>query len=139
MKGATMLSTLQRLGIVPSFSRPSVSDDNPYSESLFRTLKYVPSYPSKPFDSIEAARQWVSDFVQWYNEQHRHSAIGFVTPGQRHRGEDKALLRARDRLYQASRAQHPNRWSGNTRVWHYVPAVWLNPPKQGSTDQQIAA
>ena len=63
MKGATMLATLQRLGVVPSFSRPSVSDDNPYSESLFRTLKYTPSYPSKPFESIEAARQWVHTFV----------------------------------------------------------------------------
>lgn len=139
MKGATMLSTMQRLGIVPSFSRPSVSDDNPYSESLFRTLKYVPSYPTKPFDSIEAARQWVSDFVHWYNEQHRHSAIGFVTPGQRHRSEDKALLHARDRLYKAARAQHPNRWSGATRAWQHVPTVWLNPPKHGSTAQPIAA
>ena len=58
-----MLATLQKLGVVPSFSRPSVSDDNPYSESLFRTLKYTPAYPGKPFESIEAARQWVHGFV----------------------------------------------------------------------------
>jgi transposase InsO family protein len=139
MKGATMLSTMQRLGIVPSFSRPSVSDDNPYSESLFRTLKYVPHYPTKPFDSLEAARRWVGQFVHWYNEHHRHSAIGFVTPGQRHRGEDKALLQARDLLYKAARAQHPNRWSGDTRDWRHVSTVWLNPPKQGSTEQNRAA
>ena len=64
MKGATMLSTLQRLGVVPSFSRPSVSDDNPYSESLFRTLKYCPAFPNQPFASIEEARRWVHAFVQ---------------------------------------------------------------------------
>jgi transposase InsO family protein len=98
MKGATMLATLQRLGVVPSFSRPSVSDDNPYSESLFRTLKYTPAYPGKPFQSLSAAREWVHRFVQWYNEEHRHSAIGYVTPGQRHRGEEVTILADRERL-----------------------------------------
>jgi putative transposase len=107
MKGATMLSTLQRLGVVPSFSRPSVSDDNPYSESLFRTLKYTPTFPSTPFASLAEAREWVHTFVQWYNEQHRHSAIGFVTPGQRHRGEDVEILARRQRLYEAAKAERP--------------------------------
>jgi len=93
MKGATMLATLQKLGIVPSFSRPSVSDDNPFSESTFRTLKYTPSYPNKPFDTIQAARKWVDEFVTWYNETHRHSSIKFVTPGQRHRGEDGVIVK----------------------------------------------
>src|SRR5699024_9167279 len=88
MKGATMLATLQKLGIVPSFSRPSVSDDNPYSESLFRTLKYTPAYPSKPFTDIEQAQTWVHHFVGWYNKEHGQSAIQFVRPAQRHYGQD---------------------------------------------------
>jgi len=78
MKGATMLATMQKLGIVPSFSRPSVSNDNAYSEALFKTLKYAPSYPSKPFEDIEEARQWVMQFVQWYNHSHRHSKLKYV-------------------------------------------------------------
>jgi hypothetical protein len=80
MRGSTMLATLQHLGVVASFSRPSVSDDNPYIESLFRTLKYGPEYPHKPFESVEQARTWVTGFVAWYNAEHRHSGIRFVTP-----------------------------------------------------------
>jgi transposase InsO family protein len=127
MKGATMLATLQKLGVMPSFSRPAVSDDNPYSEALFRTLKYVPSYPAQPFASLQAARQWVQAFVQWYNETHRHSAIGFVTPMQRHNGEDRAILEARKAIYKQARQAHPERWSGATRNWKWVEEVWLNP------------
>ena len=129
MKGATMLATLQRLGIVPSFSRPSVSDDNPYSESLFRTLKYIPGYPTQPFDSLRAARQWVHGFVQWYNGEHRHSSIRYVTPNQRHEREDTALLANRKSVYEAAKARNPSRWSGATRNWEPVAEVWLNPPK----------
>lgn len=136
MKGATMLATLQRLGVTPSFSRPSVSDDNPYSESLFRTLKYCPAYPDKPFESIEQARQWVYRFVRWYNEQHRHSAIRYVTPGQRHRGEDVLLLKKRQELYQAAKLRNPCRWSGKTRNWDPVNQVWLNPPKEIRAKEQ---
>jgi transposase InsO family protein len=77
MKGATMLATMQKMGIVPSFSRPSVSNDNPFSESLFKTLKYVPVYPTKPFESVVEARQWVSTFCYWYNHLHRHSGLKF--------------------------------------------------------------
>ena len=88
MKGATMLATLQWLGIVPSLSRPRVPDDNPYSEALFRTVKYRPEYPSGPFQSLEEAKDWVGRFVRWYNHEHRHSAIRFVTPAQRHLGEE---------------------------------------------------
>jgi transposase InsO family protein len=142
MKGATMLATLQRLGVVPSFSRPSVSDDNPYSEALFKTLKYCPHFPSKPFESIAEARQWVQGFVYWYNEQHRHSALTFVTPGQRHRGEDRAILQQREQLYADARAQHPERWSGATRDWTPESTVLLNPgrpPKTEENDTQKAA
>ncbi len=129
MKGATMLATLQKLGVMPSFSRPSVSDDNPYSEALFKTLKYYPGYPDKPFNSLEDARQWVLGFVHWYNETHRHSALRFVTPGQRHRGEDIKILAQRRALYEHSKTQHPERWSGATRNWKPEQIVHLNPGK----------
>jgi putative transposase len=129
MKGATMLATLQRLGVMPSFSRPSVSDDNPYSEALFKTLKYHPGFPDKPFDSLEDARGWVKEFQHWYNEIHRHSALKFVTPGQRHRGDDIAILDQRHQLYQTARGSSPGRWSGTTRNWTPVETVYLNPAK----------
>ena len=95
MKGATMLATLQQLGVMPSLSRPSVSNDNPYSEALFKTLKYRPEYPLQPFSTLAEARKWVTDFVVWYNLEHRHSSIHFVTPEQRHNGEDQAILNTR--------------------------------------------
>ena len=142
MKGATMLATLQNLGVVPSFSRPSVSNDNPFSEALFKTLKYQPVFPDKPFDSLESARQWVAQFVHWYNEEHHHSALKFVTPGQRHRGEDASLLAERHRVYQEARDQHPERWSRSTRNWEPEKTVFLNPgrsTKQEVKDTQIAA
>jgi putative transposase len=130
MKGATMLATLQTLGVMPSFSRPAVSNDNPYSESLFKTLKYRSTYPQRPFESLLAARQWVGTFVQWYNEEHRHSAICFVTPAQRHAGMDAGLLSKRTEVYEAAKARHPERWSGHTRNWQPVLVVHLNPDKQ---------
>ncbi len=73
-----MLGTLQKLGVMPSFSRPSVSNDTPYSEALFKTLKYHPGLPEKPFDTLEEARLWVAGFQQWYNEEHQpaNSALG---------------------------------------------------------------
>jgi transposase InsO family protein len=126
MKGATILVTMQRLGIMPSFSRPSVSNDNPFSESLFKTLKYCPLYPSKPFASIEAARIWVTEFVTWYNTVHLHSSIGFTTPDSRHRGEDTAVLAKREAVYEEAKQKHPTRWSGKTRNWEKVKTVRLN-------------
>lgn len=129
MKGATMLATLQALGVMPSFSRPAVSNDNPYSESLFKTMKYRPAYPQRPFENLLAARQWVGTFVHWYNEEHRHSAIGFVTPSQRHAGLDAALLSKRVEVYEAAKARRPERWSGTTRNWQPVTIVHLNPEK----------
>ena len=137
MKGATMLATLQRLGVVPSFSRPSVSNDNPYSESLFGTLKYTPAFPSKPFESLVGARNWVHGFVQWYNEEHRHSAIQFVTPAERHRGEEQAILAKRKDLYEAAKERNPQRWSGDTRNWEPVGEAWLNPENSEQADVEI--
>jgi putative transposase len=132
MKGATMLATLQELGVVPSFSRPSVSNDNPYSESLFRTLKYRPEYPEQRFESLSAGREWVKGFVEWYNNEHLHSAIKFVTPAQRHAGEDITILINRKRVYQKAKIKHPERWSGDIRNWDYIDEVNLNPEKSKS-------
>ena len=129
MKGATMLATLQALGVMPSFSRPACSNDNPFSESIFKTLKYRPAYPRRPFENLLAARQWVGTFVHWYNEEHRHSSIHFVTPAQRHAGIDGALLRKRSEVYEAAKAKHPERWSGATRNWELITIVHLNPEK----------
>lgn len=130
MKGATMLATLQNLGIMPSLSRPSVSDDNPYSESLFRTLKYRPDYPDKPFNDLQTARTWVEGFVDWYNHKHLHSGIKFVTPAQRHAGEDVQILADRHQVYQKAKFANPLRWSGETRDWSSIKEVHLNPEKQ---------
>jgi putative transposase len=126
MKGSTMLATLQILGIVPSFSRPSVSDDNPFSESLFKTLKYCPAYPNKPFVSKEEALIWVTKFVNWYNTIHQHSGINFVTPYARHQGLDKKILSNRTVLYEAAKQQNPCRWSKKIRNWMPVEEVYLN-------------
>jgi putative transposase len=127
MRGNTMIATLQWLGIVPSFSRPHVCNDNPYSEALFRTLKHTPAYPRLPFVSCDAARQWVARFVRWYNTEHRHSAIRYVTPDQRHSGADVAILARRRELYERARRRMPERWSGKIRNWVPVATVVLNP------------
>lgn len=127
MKGATMVVTLERLGVLASYSRPSVSNDNAYSESLFRTLKYCPAYPTQPFADRAAARAWVEAFVHWYNTQHLHSAIRFVTPDDRHAGCDTALLLARHAVYTRARRRTPARWSGAVRNWEPINTVRLNP------------
>ena len=126
MKGATMLATLQKLGIVPSFSRPSVSNDNPFSESLFKTVKYCPQFPSNPFNSIEAAQVWGKDFVQWYNNDHLHSGIKFVTPNSRHEGRDIKILEKRKQVYETAKNKNPNRWSGEIRNFNRIEEVHLN-------------
>ena len=127
MKGATLRATLDALGVIPSFSRPSVSNDNPYSESLFRTLKYRPEYPEEVFANLHGARTWVRWFVGWYNNQHLHSAIQFVTPAQRHAGHDEDILARREQVYRDAKARHPQRWSGDIRNWKPVGDVHLNP------------
>lgn len=134
MKGATMLATLERLGVIPSFSRPRVSDDNPYSEALFRTLKYCPTFPAQPFVDLDAARAWVAAFVRWYNHQHHHSAIQFVTPDDRHTGRDITMLAQRDAVYQAARAHHPERWRSTTRNWSRPATVYLNDARSATND-----
>jgi len=126
MRGATLLATLQQLGVMPSYSRPRVSDDNPYSEALFRTLKYVPWYPRGPFAEAEAARLWVEGFVRWYNREHLHSGIAHVTPDARHVGSDRVQLAQRREVYAAAKARTPARWSRHTRSWEPAAEVSLN-------------
>jgi len=135
-KGSTLNAKLESLGIMASFSRPRVSNDNAYSEALFRTCKYRPDYSSSGFETIEDARSWVGQFVFWYNDIHRHSAIRFVTPNQRHRGEDRQILEARKLVYEKAKSRNRNRWSGATRNWDHIDHVWLNPPK-GKSEQVI--
>jgi putative transposase len=141
MKGETMLATMQRLGVAASRSRPAVSNDNPYSEALFRTLKYRPQLPVKPFNGLLQARRWAAELVHWYNHEHRHSAISFVTPAQRHMQVDQALLDDRAKVYAAARHANPNRWSGPIRNWSRITQVHLNPETQKSQNQptQLAA
>ena len=121
---------MYELGIIPSYSRHRVSNDNPYSESLFRTVKYCPSWPKQWFSNIGEARKWVARFVAWYNNEHRHSQIKFVTPNQRHTGLDLEILKQRKDLYQMKKKENPMRWSGPTRNWEPINLVCLNPEKQ---------
>ena len=129
LKATTVLGMLHWLGIKPSYSRPRVSDDNAFAEALFRTAKYRPEFPPKGFADLDAARHWARDFVHWYNEQHRHSGIRYVTPAQRHAGQDGSVLIARHVVYQDARQRNPQRWSGPTRNWTPAGAVTLNPER----------
>ena len=129
LKATTVLAMLHWLGIEPSYSRPRVSDDNPYAEAVFRTAKYRPEFPVKGFAELDAAREWAARFVHWYNDEHRHSGIRYVTPSQRHAGRDRGLPAGRHELYQRARQFNPRRWSGQTRDWTPVAAVTLNPER----------
>ena len=126
MRGIHMLTTLLSLGIKPSFSRPAVSNDNPHIESLFRTMKYTPSYPTKPFTSRENASQWVKNFVRWYNN-HMHSSLGYVTPNQRHDGIDEEIRVKRRSVYLTAKQRNPIRWSNSPKSWPEPPLAHLNP------------
>ena len=142
MKGATLKATMEKLSVIASYSRPRVSDDNPFSEALFRTVKYRPEYPKKPFASLENARAWVAAFVAWYNEMHLHSGIGYVTPTARHEGRDAAILAGRRAVYQRAHRRHPERWSRNMRPWLAPATVRLNPiqePHAKTTHASLAA
>ncbi|MTV50676.1 transposase [Heliobacillus mobilis] len=130
MKASSFLVLLEKLGVSSSFSRPRVSNDNPYSESLFRTCKYRPDYPYKGFGTLQDARKWMSQFVYWYNEKHRHSGLQFVTPRQRHEGSALVILEKRRKVYVEARSRHPERWARGTRNWALSDKVALNPIKE---------
>lgn len=139
MKSLTLRAKLESLGVTTSFSRPRVSDDNAYVEAFFRTLKYGPTWPAKGFANLEDARAWVQQFMHWYNHEHQHSKIRFVTPAQRHRGQDKAILAKRAEVYVNAKARHPERWSRATRNWNPIGAVALNPDKETRESLKKAA
>ena len=139
LKATTVLGMLYWLGVKPSYSRPRVSDDNAYAESLFRTAKYRPEFPAKGFADLDAARTWAAEFVRWYNDEHRHSGIRYVTPGQRHCGADQAVLAARHELYLKARERNPARWSGTTRDWSPIGAVTLNPERDSVVADHMKA
>ena len=129
LKATTVLAMLHWLGVKPSYSRPRVSDDNAFVESLFKTAKYRPEFPARGFATLDDARLWGRDFVRWYNSEHRHSGIRYVTPAQRHALEDRAILAARHQTYLQARERNPARWSRGTRDWTPVGAVTLNPER----------
>lgn len=133
LKGGTLPATLEKLGVTPSYSRPRVSNDNAYIESLFGTAKQRPEYPPEGFENLEAAQQWSLLFSTWYNEEHRHSGIRYVTPGDRHAGRDKALLANRKRVLDQAKTKNPGRWSRGVRNCNPIDTVWLNP----ATEQQV--
>jgi len=132
MRSYTMLAKMQDLGVISSYSRPRVSNDNPYSESLFKTVKYCPQWPQRGFNNIDEARDWVDDFVRWYNTVHKHSGIKYVTPNERHAGLDITILSKRDEVYQEAKLKHPERWSQNCRNWDFINEVQLNPEKDAA-------
>jgi transposase InsO family protein len=129
LKATTVLAMLNWLGVKPSYSRPRVSDDNAFAESLFRTAKYRPEFPAKGFETLEAAREWGAQFVHWYNLEHKHSGIRYVSPQQRHTGEDHVILAARHALYTEAKERNPARWARYTRNWEPMGPVTLNPER----------
>jgi putative transposase len=139
VKATTVLAMLHWLRVTPSYSRPRVSDDNAFVESLFRTAKYRPQFPASGFASLEDARRWASEFVAWYNNDHRHSGIRFVSPAQRHAGQDREILARRHTLYLSAREAHPKRWARHTRNWSPVTVVTLNPEKESVVDAALLA
>lgn len=139
MKGSTLRVKLQELGVTSSFSRPRVSNDNPYVESLFKTVKYCPQWPSSGFTRLNEARVWMLDFSQFYNHEHCHSGIRFVTPDQRHKQQDTQLLEKRDKVYEEAKLTHPQRWAGRaTRNWRPIGPVSLNPDREIVSVQAVA-
>lgn len=139
LKAMTVLSMLHWLGVEPSYSRPRVSDDNAYVESLFRTAKYRPEFPAKGFATLETARLWGEQFVNWYNHDHKHSGINYVSPAQKHAGKDIAILAARDVVFAQAKKRNPARWSGPTRDWRPVKIVTLNPEKEAVVQAHLTA
>ena len=124
------------LGVRPSHSRPHVSNDNPFSEAQFKTLKYQPDYPER-FGSLLEARTWAQAFFRWYNDEHHHSGIGFMTPAAVHSGTAAHLYADRQHTLSAAYAAHPERFVKGRPLPPPLPrAVWINPPKS-TTDPAV--
>ena len=133
MKSQTLKAKIEELGVMPSYSRPRVSNDNPFSEALFKTLKYRGNWPSSGFKDLDNARDWVQQFVDWYNHQHKHSQLNFVSPAIRHAGLDGEILEERKLVLEEARKANPDRWSGSVRNCEPVGAVMLNPDRDKNT------
>lgn len=132
MKAASTLALLEKYGIIPSHSRPRVSNDNPYSESLFRTLKYNGFflYPHGGFEEIDKAQSWLDRFVKFYNCEHMHRGIKMVTPDDRYNGRDELILRRRNQIIREAKKKNPHRWINNKVMdLKTVGPVYLNPEK----------
>lgn len=135
MKAKSLALCFADLGISKTHSRPHVSNDNPFSEAQFKTLKYRPEFPDF-FASVESARVFMADtFVPWYNNDHRHSGLAFLTPADVHFGRAGAILARRNDLMQQAWKQHPRRFQPHGPAQHALPsAVYINKPEQIGTD-----
>ncbi len=139
MKGAILKATLERLGVLTSYSRPRTSDDNPFVESLFGTMKARVSYPKGPFHCLTESQNWVDAFVCWYNNEHRHGGLNWITPAARHSGDERGILCRRQQTYEAARKRRPERWSGRIRNCQPAGPVTLNPSAATTTLMAQAA
>ncbi|MBU3089896.1 DDE-type integrase/transposase/recombinase [Clostridium gasigenes] len=137
MKSYTLKAKLEGLGVLSSYSRPRVSNDNAFPESHFRTMNYRPSYPQDGFYSIEEAREWVLSFVNWYNNEHYHSALKFMTPSSRHNGETKKIMSNRKKVYEAAQKLNPLKFQKGTRNWNPPEIVSLNPTDEDEVKEKI--
>ncbi len=138
MKSIIMLAAMKILAIKPSFSRPAVSDDNPFIEAFFRTLKYCPQFPIQAFESLTEFNTWMLAFVLKYNTVDKHNGIKYVTPHERHEGLDIEILRKRAAVYEDARAKNPNRWSKKIKDFDWIKLVYLNPKHSKSEKKRIA-
>jgi len=130
MKGITLMALLKELKVDVSHSRPRTSNDNPFIESLFKTMKYRVNYPGR-FEDLNEARLWMAAFVHWYNTEHLHSSIGYVTPEQMRSGQAEAIFEQRNRTMRDAQATHPERWGSRpVKHWKVLREVVLNPDKK---------
>ncbi len=136
MTSKTVAQLLADLGVTKTHSRPHVSNANPYSEAHFKTLKYRPGFPEQ-FGSLADARGWMRQFVAWYNQEHRHSGIGLLTPATVHHGQADAVIGARQEVLQGAYVAHPERFvRGAPTAPELPPAVWINPPPASASTHQ---
>lgn len=130
MKSFTFKAKLEDLGVKSSYSRPRVSNDNPYSEAHFKTMKYRYNYPIDGFNTIEDARIWVLEFVTWYNQVHYHSGINYLTPESLHTGTAHEIMKKRRAVYESNEKLNPHRFNTGTRKWEVPKVAFLNPSKE---------
>lgn len=135
MKAKTVAELMEDLGVSKSHSRPHVSDDNPYSEAGFKTMKYQPDYPDR-FETQEAARAWARAFWGWYNDEHHHTGIALLTPATVQAGKADEVLAERQAILSAAFEAHPERFPNGVPIVAPLPkAVWINPPQPGATTE----